>query len=172
MHGYYGARIIENQNKRLLYSKCVPDIEMDHNSRRLCKTRTGWRRIVDGKMRIKITERRSFLFKFLALSICSISRRLTSYPVGLRRLGYWIIKETQWKSCYVRGHLLDSTKYFFFAFLSSDSLNSQFLFFRGLRIAGLRMSYLHNEFRQMELGKCFFNVSDWTTVKQTAFYTI
>lgn len=88
MHGYYGARIIENQNKRLLYSKCVPDIEMDHNLRRLCKTRTGWRRIVDGKMRIKITERRSFLFKFLALSICSISRRLTSYPVGLRRLGY------------------------------------------------------------------------------------
>lgn len=56
MHGYYGARIIENQNKRLLYSKCVPDIEMDHNSRRVCKTRTGWRRIVDGKMRIEITE--------------------------------------------------------------------------------------------------------------------
>lgn len=52
---------------------------------------------------------------------------------------------------------------FFFAFLASDSLNSQFLFFRGLRIAGLRMSYLHNEFKQMELGKCFFNVSDCKT---------
>lgn len=79
MHGYYGARIIENQNKRLLYSKCVPDIEMDHNSRRLCKTRTGWRRIVDGKMRIKITETlvqgafclNFLLFRFVRLAVDS-----------------------------------------------------------------------------------------------------
>lgn len=94
MHGYYGARMIENQNKSLLFSKYVPDIEMDHNSRRLCKTRTVWRRMVDGKMQIenyRDPRPRSFLFKFLALLICSISRRirsrLTSYPVGLRRLG-------------------------------------------------------------------------------------